>query len=157
MAEIPVAGDKAPLFSLKNKDGKAFSLKEFAGKWVALYFYPKDDTPGCTQEAKDFTALLPEFRKNNAAVLGISPDSEKSHAGFIDKHGLAVELLSDPDHKVLESYGVWQKKMNYGKEYMGVARTTFLIDPEGVIRQVWEKVKVDDHAEDVKATLCKLR
>jgi peroxiredoxin len=157
MPAILKKGSKAPDFTLKNEDRKSISLSAFTGKWVILYFYPKDDTPGCTQEAKDFSGLDPEIQKNGAVVLGISPDSEESHEKFAEKYNLSVELLSDPDHTVLEAYGVWQKKINYGKEYMGVSRTTYLIDPKGIIQNVWENVKVGGHAAEVNATMCSLK
>jgi thioredoxin-dependent peroxiredoxin len=150
-------GTKAPDITLQDAEGNNSSLKQFAGKWVILYFYPKDNTSGCTREAIDFTALISSFTKKDAVVIGISPDSSKSHKSFIAKHDLKVILLSDPEHQVLESYGVWQKKSMYGKEYMGVVRTTFLIDPKGVIRQLWDKVKVDQHASTVYDTLCELK
>lgn len=147
----------APQFTLKNRDDKTISLADYSGKWIVLYFYPKDNTSGCTKEAIDFSEKLSSFTKQKAVVIGISPDSPKSHASFITKHALKVELLSDPSHDVLEAYGVWQKKKMYGREYFGVARTTFLIDPEGVIREKWEKVKVPGHADAVLAQLCELR
>lgn len=147
----------APQFTLKNKDDKTISLSDYSGKWVVLYFYPKDNTSGCTKEAIDFTDKLSSFTKQKAAVIGISPDSPKSHASFITKHALKVELLSDPSHEVLEAFGVWQKKKMYGREYFGVVRTTFLIDPKGVIREKWEKVKVPGHADAVLTQLCELR
>jgi peroxiredoxin Q/BCP len=147
----------APLFSLKNSHGKDISPADFRGQWVVLYFYPKDDTSGCTQEAIDFTRLIPEFSEKGAVVIGISPDSPESHLKFIGKHGLTVELLSDPDHVACLAYGVWQKKRLYGKEYYGVVRTTVLIDPEGTVRHVWEKVKVPGHAGEVMDKVCALR
>ena len=142
-------GDNAPDFMLKDHSGKEVSLKEFKGKWVVLYFYPKDDTPGCTIEANEFTRFSFEFQKLNAVILGISPDTCESHQKFMQKYSLTITLLSDTEHKALEKYGVWQLKKNYGKEYMGVVRTTYLINPDGKIAHVWEKVSVDSHAEDV--------
>lgn len=156
MTQTLAAGGSAPDFTLKDKDGKPVSLSDFRGKWVALYFYPKDNTSGCTTEAKDFSALLPAFEKEDATIIGISADSESSHARFAAKHDLTVTLLSDPDHKALEAYGVWQKKKMAGREYMGIVRTTFLIDPKGIIREVWDKVKVKAHAETVHQALCQL-
>ena len=156
MKQTIVAGDPAPDFTLNDKDGKAVSLSDFRGQWVALYFYPKDNTSGCTTEAKDFSALLPQFIKNNAVVVGISADSEASHTRFADKHDLTVTLLSDPDHQALEAFGVWQKKKMAGREYMGIVRTTFLIDPKGIVREVWNKVNVKAHAETVHQALCQL-
>lgn len=157
MSSVPQAGAKAPAFTLNNKDGKPVSLTDYDGKWRVVYFYPKDNTSGCTQEALDFTALLPEFEKEGAVILGISPDSEKTHARFVEKHGLKVELLSDPQHTVMEQFGVWQLKKMYGKQYMGVVRSTFLINPQGVIEKSWEKVKVKNHAKVVQETLCELK
>jgi len=156
MAQKLSAGDPAPDFTLSDKDGKSVSLTDFHGKWVALYFYPRDNTSGCTTEAKDFSSLLSDFQAKDAVVIGISADSETSHAKFAAKHDLTVTLLSDPDHRALEAYGVWQKKKMAGREYMGIVRTTFLIDPDGVIQQVWEKVKVKAHAETVHQALCNL-
>jgi peroxiredoxin Q/BCP len=154
MSNMPKPGDKAPAFTLNNALSKPVSLSDFAGRWVVLYFYPKDNTTGCTKEAKEFSALLSEFKKQKAVVIGISPDSEASHARFIKKHDLAVELLSDPDKQVCNIYGVWQKKMMAGRQYMGVVRTTFLIDPKGTIVRVWEKVRVQGHADDVLQSCC---
>jgi len=142
-------GDRAPEFCLPETEGKEVCLSDFKGKWVVLYFYPKDNTSGCTREAVDFTERLEEFRRLNAVVLGVSPDSTKSHQRFVEKHGLKVTLLSDPEHEVLEKYGVWQKKKMYGREYMGVVRTTYLIDTEGKIARFWPKVKVKGHVEAV--------
>ncbi|MBN2039342.1 MAG: peroxiredoxin [Spirochaetes bacterium] len=147
----------APDFTLKNTSGKDVKLSGFRGKWVILYFYPKDNTSGCTQEAVDFTSLLPSFVKKKAVIIGVSPDSVESHVKFITKHDLKVELLSDPDHSVLQAYGVWQKKKMYGKEFMGVVRSTFLIDEKGIIREKWDKVKVKGHAETVYQTMCSLQ
>ncbi len=135
-------GKKAPAFSLFNQDGKKVSLEDFAGKWLILYFYPKDDTPGCTTEAVDFTALLRVIEKKNAAVVGVSPDSVESHCKFKDKHKLRINLLSDEKKTVLKRYGAWGTKKNYGKEYEGVIRTTVLISPEGKISEIWAGVQV---------------
>lgn len=146
-------GGKAPAFTLENQDGEKVKLSDFAGKWLVLYFYPKDNTSGCTTEAIDFTKALNSLKKMNAEVVGVSPDSVKSHGNFREKHDLKVTLLADPDKKVLEKYGVWQEKSMYGKKYMGVVRTTFLIDPDGKIAEIWEKVKVKDHVADVKSKL----
>src|SRR5512133_1331383 len=148
---------KAPDFKLFNTDNKEISLKHHLGKWVVLYFYPKDNTSGCTREAVDFSKLNSDFSKENAIILGISPDSLKSHANFINKHSLTIELLSDPDNAVAEMYGVWQKKKLYGKEYMGIVRSTYLINPDGIIQEIWNKVSVDQHAETVFNTLCTLK
>lgn len=149
-------GDKAPAIVLPDKDGNEITLDDYKDKWVVVYFYPKDNTPGCTKEACEFTAALPDFSGLNTVILGISPDSQKSHQKFTDKHSLNIILLSDPDHKVLESYGAWQLKKLYGREYMGVVRSTFLINPEGTIAAVWEKVKVKGHVETVKEKLVEL-
>ncbi len=156
MTQPLVTGDPAPDFTLNDKDGTPVSLADFRGKWVALYFYPRDNTSGCTTEAKDFSALLPAFEKEDAAIIGISADSEASHQRFATKHDLTITLLSDPEHRVLEAFGVWQKKKMAGREYMGIVRSTFLIDPEGIIQQVWTKVKVKEHAQVVHQTLCQL-
>ncbi len=150
-------GKKAPAFSLPDQDGKMTSLKDFAGSWVVLYFYPKDNTPGCTIEAKDFTALAGDFKKQGAKILGVSADSEKSHCNFIEKQGLGITLLSDLEKKVIGSYGVWQVKKLYGKESQGIARTTYLIGPDGTVARVWEKVKTDGHAEEVLKALKELK
>ncbi len=150
MSEI---GEKAPDFCLPNQDGEEICLRDLAGSWVVLYFYPKDNTPGCTTEALDFTAHLDQFQALGATVLGVSPDSVRRHRNFVDKKDLKVTLLSDEEKMVCQAYGVWQLKKNYGREYMGVVRSTFLIDPEGIIRAKWEKVKVKGHVEEVLATL----
>jgi peroxiredoxin Q/BCP len=132
-------------------------LSDQKGKWVVLYFYPKDNTSGCTVEALDFTARINEFNKLNTVIFGVGPDSCKSHQNFTSKHELKVNLLSDPEHKVLKAYGAWGKKKNYGREYMGVIRSTVLIDPEGKIAEVWPKVNVKDHAEQVKQKVRELQ
>lgn len=153
MAVMVKSGNKAPQFCLPNKDEKKICLKDFRGKWVVLYFYPKDNTSGCTKEAMDFTNHLQKFKKLDAVIIGISPDPPKSHANFAAKHKLKIILLSDPEHTVLMQYGVWQKKKLYGREYHGVVRTTYLIDQDGRIVHVWDKVKVNGHAADVQTTL----
>jgi len=150
-------GDIAPEFTLNNGDGNSISLADFKGKWVVLYYYPRDNTPGCTTEAKDFSASIDNFIKENAVVIGISKDSEKSHVKFREKHDLKVELLSDPEHEVQEKYGVWQLKKMAGREYMGTVRSTFLIDQEGKIAEVWGKVKVKGHVDVVTESLCILK
>ena len=142
-------GDKAPNFSLPADNGGKASLKPLKGKAVVLYFYPKDDTPGCTAEACAFRDALPDFSKVKAAIIGISRDSVASHAKFKTKFGLSFPLASDEDGKVCQAYGVWVEKSMYGKKYMGIERSTFLIDAKGVVRNVWRKVKVDGHAEEV--------
>lgn len=147
------AGDMAPDFSLPRNGGGTVSLSDFAGKPVILYFYPKDDTSGCTTEAVDFSSLTEEFAKLGATVIGVSPNSVKSHDKFAAKHNLSVVLAADEEHKALEAYGVWKEKSMYGKTYMGVERSTFLIDKSGKVAEVWRKVKVPGHAEAVlKAT-----
>jgi|TARA_R100000322_G_scaffold125800_2_gene82439 thioredoxin-dependent peroxiredoxin len=148
-AGLPQVGSKAPAFSLPADDGSTVSLKSLAGKKAVLYFYPKDDTPGCTTEGIAFSALKKKFDAANTVVLGISKDTIEKHCKFRDKHNLTVRLLSDEDGKMLEAYGVWAEKSLYGRKFMGINRTTFLIDEKGVIRQVWPKVKVNGHAEEV--------
>ena len=146
---LPEIGQPAPDFDLPRAGGGSLRLSELRGKPVVLYFYPKDDTKGCTIEAKDFTTLAPEFAKAGAVVVGMSPDSAKSHDKFKAKYDLGVELVADEEKATLEAYGVWAEKSMYGKKYMGVERTTILIDAEGKVARVWPKVKVDDHARDV--------
>ncbi len=148
--------DLAPDFKIKNQNKEWVSLKDSKGKWVVLYFYPKDLTPGCTTEACDFTQFFPKFKQTNTVIYGVSPDSPELHRKFIEKESLTISLLSDEDKKVCEQYGVWQLKKLYGKEYLGVVRTTFLIDPKGKIVHIWKKVKVEGHVEDVLSTLKKL-
>jgi peroxiredoxin Q/BCP len=143
-------GDKAPDFCLPDAAHKEVCLKDFKNKWLVLYFYPKDNTSGCTREAVDFSSNIRDFEKMGATVIGISPDSSASHANFMNKNDLKIILLSDPEHAVLRKYGVWQKKKMYGREYHGVVRTTFVVDPRGNIKQVWEKVKVAGHVDAVK-------
>ncbi|MBN1212145.1 MAG: thioredoxin-dependent thiol peroxidase [candidate division Zixibacteria bacterium] len=142
-------GGKAPDFTLQDQQGKKVRLSDFTGQWVVLYFYPKDNTSGCTTEACNFSDNTVTFEDINTIVLGVSPDSVKSHENFTAKYDLKITLLSDPDHKVLEKYGVWQKKKMYGREYYGVVRSTFLIDPDGKIAHIWEKVKVAGHVNEV--------
>jgi len=142
-------GKKAPAFALKDQDGQTHRLSDYAGRPIVLYFYPKDDTPGCTKEACAFRDLLPRFKKGRAAVFGISILDEASKAKFAGKYDLNFPLLADPDHEVAEKYGVWQKRSLYGRSFMGIARTTYLIDAEGRIARRWDNVKVDGHAEAV--------
>ena len=142
-------GQIAPDFDLPRDGGGSVSLSSLRGKPVVLYFYPKDDTSGCTVQAKDFSALKPEFAKAGATVIGMSPDSARSHDKFKAKHDLSVDLVSDEERKTLEAYGVWVEKSMYGRKYMGVERSTFLIDPAGKISQVWRKVSVPGHAQEV--------
>jgi len=148
-------GHAAPLFSLHDQDGEKRSLEDYRGRWVVLYAYPRDLTPGCTIEAMDFSSLLPEFTKLGAQVLGISPDSVSKHQSFCTKKGLRHILLSDPGHEVLDLYGAWQLKKFMGKESMGVIRSTWLIDPEGKLHTCWSPVSVKDHAQIVLDTLRK--
>ncbi|MGE5859701.1 MAG: thioredoxin-dependent thiol peroxidase [Ignavibacteria bacterium] len=152
---MPEEGKKAPVFTLKNQDGKSVSLKDFNGKKVVLYFYPKDDTSGCTKEACSFRDGFPEFNNLNAVILGISPDSVESHKKFAEKYNLPFTLLSDEPREVIEKYEVWKEKNNYGKKYMGVERTTFLIDENGMIKKVFPKVKVDGHDQELLEALKK--
>ena len=150
-------GRKAPAFTLKDQAGVTHKLSQYAGRPVVLYFYPKDDTPGCTAESCDFQTRLPRFvTAGNAAVLGVSILDEKSKAKFATKHGLTFPLLADPDHEVAEKYGVWQEKMRYGRKYMGIVRTTYLIDAEGKVAKRWDKVSVDGHADEVLSALTSL-
>lgn len=150
-------GQKAPEFATPNQRGEISKLADFAGQWLVLYFYPKDNTPGCSTEAIDFTALSPQFQQLNAVILGVSPDSEKSHCRFIEKHNLTIQLLSDPEHQLAEIYQVWGLKKFMGKEYMGIRRSTFLIDPQGNIAYIWSNVKVKAHAEAVLKKLEELQ
>jgi peroxiredoxin Q/BCP len=144
-------GDKAPDFELPTDGGETLELSRLRGKPAVLYFYPKDDTSGCTAEAKDFTRLAPDFRKAGVEVIGVSPDSVESHAKFRKKYDLAVRLAADADKAVANAYGVWVEKSMYGRKYMGVERSTFLIDGKGRIAKSWRKVKVPGHAEEVLA------
>ena len=150
-------GAKAPEFCLPNQDENEVCLRDLKGKWVVLYFYPKDNTPGCTTEACDFTANLPAFEDLDAVVLGVSPDSPKKHRNFIEKKELGITLLSDEEKKVLEEYGVWQLKKMCGREYMGVVRTTYIIDPDGKIAEVWKNVRVKGHVDKVRERLAELK
>ncbi len=142
-------GKKAPSFKLKDQTGDVRSLSDYAGRPVVLYFYPKDDTPGCTAESCSFQDNLPRFTAGKAAVLGVSILDEQSKAKFADKYGLEFPLLADPEHEVAEKYGVWQQKTRYGRKYMGIVRTTYLIGPDGKVLKRWDNVKVEGHAEDV--------
>jgi len=146
-------GDEAPAFNLPTDGGGTLSLKELKGKAVVLYFYPKDSTPGCTNEAKDFRDLHDSFKKAGAVVLGASKDSVKRHDNFKAKNDLPFALLSDEEGTLCAAYGVWILKKLYGREYMGIERATFLIDAQGIVREVWHKVKVKGHAEAVLETL----
>ncbi len=146
-----------PDFALSDQDGAVRSLKRYAGKWLVVYFYPKDNTSGCSNEATDFAALNDDFNTKKTAVLGVSADSVKSHKNFAVKLNLPFRLLSDPEHRLLEKCGVWQKKKMAGREYMGIVRSTFLVDPQGVVRAAWSKVSVAGHARDVLSTLTDLQ
>lgn len=148
-------GDKAPEFEALNQDGVKVALKDFVGKNVVLYFYPKDNTPGCTTEACEFSANYDQFIKNDTVIIGVSPDSVKSHAGFIAKQNLKHILLSDEDKEISKLYGVWQVKKNYGKEYLGIVRSTFVIGKDGKIAKIYKSVKAKDHAAKVLADLVK--
>jgi thioredoxin-dependent peroxiredoxin len=156
MAAPLQSGDPAPDFQLPGDAGRTIGLASFAGKKLVLYFYPKDDTSGCTREAIDFNALRAAFAEAGTAVVGVSPDSPGSHDKFKAKHGLELALASDENKNVCQAYGVWAEKSMYGRKYMGVERTTFLIDGAGRIAEIWEKVKVPGHAEAVLAAARKL-
>lgn len=149
-------GKKAPNIKLPDTDGDTVSLAKLKGTPVVIFFYPKDNTSGCTREALDFTAHLGEFAAAGANVLGISPDDQKSHRKFIDKHDLTVRLLSDTDKSAAEAYGVWVEKSMYGRKYMGIERSTFLIDKAGKISRIWRKVKVPGHVAEVLAAVREL-
>lgn len=146
-------GGPAPRVALKDQDGSEITLEGLGGRWVILYFYPKDNTSGCTREALEFSERREELERLGASVLGVSPDGEKSHRNFISKQGLDITLLSDTDHSAIEAYGAWKLKKLYGREYHGVERSTFLIGPEGTIRRIWRKVKVKGHVDEVKRAL----
>ncbi len=146
-------GDKAPDFDMASDEGGNLRLSDFAGRPLVLYFYPKDDTTGCTNEAKAFTEARGQFDKAGATVIGVSKDSTRSHARFRQKYGLDLRLGSDPEGEIIERYGVWVEKSMYGRSYMGIERATYLIDAAGLIRRVWRKVKVKGHVEDVLAAL----
>jgi len=149
--------DLAPAFCLKNQDEKEICLSDYKGKWLVFYFYPKDNTPGCTIEAIDFTALKADLENKNTVILGVSADSCQSHRNFIEKQDLGITLLSDPEKDAMQKYGVWRLKKNYGKEYMGVVRSTFLINPEGKIAKAWYNVKAKGHAEKVAQAVKELQ
>jgi peroxiredoxin Q/BCP len=149
-------GDVAPGFCLLDAYGEEFCLRDESVSWIVLYFYPKDGTKGCTMEALEFTLNKDEFEGMGATIIGVSPDSQGSHVKFIQKNELGIRLLSDPEKEVLDKYGVWQLKKMYGREYYGVVRSTFLIDPEGKIAHVWRKVRVKGHVDAVKERLLEL-
>ncbi|MBW6488570.1 thioredoxin-dependent thiol peroxidase [Sulfurimonas sp.] len=143
----------APDFCLPNQDDVEICLRDLRGKWIVLYFYPKDNTPGCTTEACDFSEAAPDFSTLNAVIIGVSADSTAKHRDFIDKKDLSITLLSDESTSMMQEYGVWALKKNYGKEYMGIVRSTLIINPEGVIKAIWKNVKVKEHARVVKEKL----
>ena len=149
-------GKKAPAFTLKDQDGKAHKLSDYEGRPVVLYFYPKDDTPGCTAEACAFRDNLVRFKPGKAMILGVSVLDEKSKAKFAEKYDLNFPLLADADHEVADTYGAWQERSMYGRKYMGVARVTYLIGADGKVAQRWDKVKVEGHAEEVFAAVSAL-
>jgi len=149
-------GRKVPAVRLNDQNGTTHTLADYAGRPVVLYFYPKDDTPGCTTESCAFQDNLPKFKSGKAAVLGVSILDEKSKAKFAAKHGLTFPLLADADHDVAEKYGVWQEKSRYGRKYMGIVRTTYLIGPDGKVAKRWDNVKVEGHAEEVLAAVKEL-
>lgn len=147
------AGAKAPAFTLENQEGRKVALKDFAGERIVLYFYPADDTPGCTKEACQFNDEITTFKKMGATVIGVSPDGAQKHVAFREKYGLDFDLLSDPDKKVMEKYGAYGEKMMYGKKVLGVIRSTFVIGPSGKIERAWYGVRADGHAAKVLASL----
>ncbi len=146
-------GDQAPVFEVEDDTGKPFRLSDLKGQEVVLYFYPKADTPGCTKESCNFRDTISDFRARNVAVIGVSPDKPGAQAKFKAKYELSFPLLADADHRVAEAYGVWKEKSMYGKKYMGIERTTFVIGKDGRIRKIFEKVKPDGHASEVLAAL----
>jgi len=153
---MPTIGKAAPAFTIETDTGETLALEDLKGQNVVLYFYPKDDTSGCTTEACEFRDLIPRFRNGSAVILGVSPDSVKSHQKFKARYELPFTLLADTEHVIAEKYGVWKEKSMYGRKYMGVERTTFLIDAKGVLRQVFEKVKPAGHADAVAEALAAL-
>jgi len=150
-------GDTIPEFCLPNQDEEEICFRDIKGRWAVVYFYPKDNTPGCTTEACDFTEALPDFTELEAIILGVSPDSAKKHRNFIEKKNLKITLLADEDKSLCKSFGMWQLKKFMGREYMGVVRSTFLIAPDGTLAHKWEKVKVKGHVQEVKAKLLELK
>ena len=157
MAKLKLkVGDQAPGLCLNNKDEKRVCLKDYAGRWVVLYFYPRDQTPGCTKEACEFTERLEDFTSMNAAVLGVSTDSAASHRKFAEKNKLTIELLSDTGHEAIAAYGAWQPKKFMGREFLGTVRSTFIIDPKGRIAHVWPSVNPWGHAGEVRQKLAEL-
>jgi len=154
---VPAVGDRAPEVALPDETGTIHRLSDQGGRWTVVYFYPEDDTSGCTTEACQFRDIHTEIRDEGAQVWGISPDGATSHRSFREKFSLPFTLLSDEDHAVAESYGAWALKKNYGREYMGIVRSSFLVDPAGRVVHVWPKVKADGHAADVLATLARAK
>jgi len=150
-------GDAIPSFCLPNQDEEEICFRDIKGRWAVIYFYPKDNTPGCTTEACDFTAALPDFNGLESIVLGVSPDSPKKHRNFIEKKDLKITLLADEDKSLCKSFGMWQLKKFMGREYMGVVRSTFLIAPDGTLAYKWEKVRVKGHVQEVKEKLLELK
>ena len=146
-------GMEAPEFCLPNQDEEEICLRDVKGRWIVLYFYPRDNTPGCTTQACNFTEELPSFDALDAVILGVSPDTPKKHRNFIEKKDLKITLLADEEKELCNLYGVWQLKKFMGKEHMGVVRSTFLIDPDGKIVEIWRKVKVKTHIEEVKSKI----
>jgi len=155
-ANLVDPGKAAPAFSMPDQTGKTHAKKDYVGRWLVIYFYPKDNTPGCTKEACSFRDMQTEFEKRNAAVLGVSPDTEKKHAKFIEKYDLNFDLLADTEQTLCSQFGVWQEKSMYGRKYMGVVRTTYLIDPKGNVAFRWDKVKVKGHDDEVLAKIDEL-
>ena len=150
-------GDAVPDFCLPNQDDEEICFRDIKGRWTVLYFYPKDNTQGCTTQACDFTAALPNFDGLDAIILGVSPDSPKKHRSFIEKKKLAITLLADEEKELCNLFGIWQLKKFMGKEYMGVVRSTFIIDPEGKIAAMWDKVRVKNHVAEVQDKLEELQ
>ncbi len=150
-------GTPAPDFEALDDSGHPFRLSQLRGRWVVLYFYPKDNTPGCTREACAFRDAYDGFARHDAVIVGISPDSVRSHQRFKERYGLPFRLLSDPDGRIAQLYGVWQERQLYGRRFLGVVRSTFVIDPEGIVRAVFPQVRVDGHAEEVLQRLAELR
>jgi len=150
-------GDAIPAFCLPNQDEEEICFRDIKGRWAVIYFYPKDNTPGCTTEACAFTEALPDFSKLESIILGVSPDSPKKHRNFIEKKSLKITLLADEDKSLCKSFGVWQLKKFMGREYMGVVRSTFIIAPDGTLAYKWEKVKVKNHVAEVKEKLVELQ
>jgi peroxiredoxin Q/BCP len=154
--EMLEVGSVSPDFCLSNQDDVEICSRDLRGKWIVLYFYPKDSTPGCTTEACEFSAAVDEYDDMGAIILGVSADSTKSHRNFIGKQNLDITLLSDPTTQMMQDYGVWAMKKNYGKEYMGIVRSTYIIDPKGIVKAAWSNVKVKEHVAKVKEELAKL-